>query len=246
VCITFQQLTSHLLFALGLPQANQAAPAKQRAPQFPVTQGDRQGIMEAVSRLLRPVMPQRHGKEFVEVVRLVEYELLMAADCLKTYANRSLLGGRVIGVCAGHPEWRVPAMQVDSRRLLVKAANSSSSAAVVDLTGDDADGGNSTTASNARAGTADTTQWRCSITEEIRQLMIYRVEKMLRLVSSQLNINSAVDMNHKIQQYEMGLVISANSLEEYMDKATLPRRLASLVTDFSEYKKTLTLQDMLK
>jgi hypothetical protein len=233
---------------LGVSQANKVAPAKQRAPQFPVTQGDRQGVMEAVSRLLRPVMPQRSGKEFVEVVRLVEYELLMAADCLKTYANRSLLGGRVIGVCAGHPEWRVPAMQVDSRGLLVRAANSSSSAAVVDLTGDDVDTGNSSSASGvtATAGTADHSQWRCGITEEIRQLMIYRVEKMLRLVSSQLNINSAVEMNHKIQQYEMGLVISANSLEEYMDKATLPRRLASLVTDFSEYKKGLTLQDMLK
>jgi hypothetical protein len=59
-----------------------------------------------------------------------------------------------------------------------------------------------------------------------------------------INITTVEDLNHKIQQYEMGLIISSNSLEEYMDKGTLPKRLASLVTDFTEYKKTLTPQQL--
>ena len=43
----------------------------------------------------------------------------------------------------------------------------------------------------------------------------------------------------------MGLVMSANSLEEYMDKNTMPKRLAALVTDFAEFKKILSPADLI-
>lgn len=217
-------------------------------PKFPIHQTERQKLMEAVSRLLRPVLPRCPPKEYIEYVRVLEYELLIDAPSQAEYLNPTSLALRVAATTSAHPEWGIPLLKVaPSGRLQVSA--SKADAVVVDLTADDANGASSSMpapAPAAPAPAADPTLWRSYITEEIRQTMIYRVEKMLRLVSGQLNISTVEDLNCKIQQYEMGLVISSNSLEEYMDKATLPRRLASLVTDFSEYKKTLTLQEMLR
>lgn len=212
-------------------------------------QAERQKLMEGVSRLLRPVLPRCPPKEYIEYVRVLEYELLMDAASLDDYVNPATLALRVVSTANAHPEWGIPLLEVGPAGRL-QVMQSKSDAVVVDLTADDASSANTTVpvtpAPAPAAPAADPTLWRSYITEEIRQTMIYRVEKMLRLVSGQLNISTVEDLNCKIQQYEMGLVISSNSLEEYMDKATLPRRLASLVTDFSEYKKTLTRQEMLR
>lgn len=223
--------------------------AAHRVPKFDVAQRDRQVLMERISTLLKDVLSHRAPKDIVESVRLCEYELLFHADDAAAYADQTTLPARVVLMVNAHPQWGIPRLQVGAQGKLVQAESSSGGAAVVDLTADDADTSNNpaaaATAASAAVSAVDPTQWRSSITEEIRQDMIFRVEKMLRLVSKQLSIHTVGELNHKIQQYEMGLVISANSLEEYMDKETLPRRLAGLVTDFTEYKKTLTAKDLL-
>jgi hypothetical protein len=185
--------------------------------------------MEGISRHLRAVMTAQQPREIVENVRRCEYELLLLATHFQEYTDEASLPARLAAVINAHPEWKMPALAVGPRGLIPAPSG------VVDLTVDER---------TQHIPATDPTQWRSLITEEIRQDMIFRVEKMLRLVSKQLNITTVEDLNHKIQQYEMGLIISSNSLIEYMDKGTLPKRLASLVTDFTEYKKTLTPQQL--
>ncbi|KAJ1441544.1 hypothetical protein B484DRAFT_106271 [Ochromonadaceae sp. CCMP2298] len=86
---------------------------------------------------------------------------------------------------------------------------------------------------------SSSTGWRAFVSAPVRQDMISRVEKMLRLVSEQLGIRTLEDLNAKIQQYELGLIISAASGAEYLDKETLPKRLALLVSEFADFKKML-------
>ena len=157
-------------------------------------------------------------------MRITEYALLCKASSVGEYMNLTTLAQRIVDEVSGHADWSAKAEQ---------SSNSGAS-------------NNSNNSNNSSATTTRTTnsEWRGLITEEIRQDMIFRVEKMLRLVSPQLGINTVEDLNCKIQQYEMGLVVSANSLDEYVDKSTMPKRLAQLVTDFADYKKTLSADQL--
>lgn len=188
-----------------------------KIPKFAVTQKQRQTTMESIGISLRNVLSSIQPTDLVEIVRRIEYELLLQAETFYEYTDFQTMPSRIAALVARHPDWKIPPVGVSTATgLLIRAEG------------------------KAELTRAEANRWRSTITDEIRQDMIFRVEKMLRLVSQQLNISTVDDLNYKIQQYEMGLVISASSLEEYMDTATLPKRLASLVTDFTEYKKSLT------
>ena len=213
------------------------------APKFHVPLQVRQQISIAISTHLRSVLTCMPAQQIVECVRDCEYALLLKAKSAEEYNNMDTLVRRIAAEVGLHPEWNIQAVSVKNKKDGTVVAEP----LVVDLTDDAVLSANaSTTNATATIHSAianpapHPTAWRSQITEEIRQYMIDRVEKMLRLVSVQLRINSLDDLNHKIQQYEMGLVMSATSMSEYTDKNTLPRRLAGLVTDFDEYKKTLS------
>ena len=215
------------------------------APKFHVPLQVRQQISIAISTHLRSVLTCMPAQQIVECVRDCEYALLLKAKSAEEYNNMATLVRRIAAEVGLHPEWNIQAVSVKNK----KDGTIVAEPLVVDLTDEVFQTANVTTAitapiTNTTSATANPsphpTAWRSQITEEIRQYMIDRVEKMLRLVSVQLRINSLDDLNHKIQQYEMGLVMSATSMAEYTDKNTLPRRLAGLVTDFDEYKKSLS------
>ncbi len=218
------------------------------APKFHVSLQVRQQISIAISTHLRNVLTNMSAQQIVECVRDCEYALLLKAKSAEDYNNMDTLVRRIAAEASLHPEWNIRAISVKYKKDGTKV----SAPLVVDLTDETVASANDTTTTSAISAPTDPsstsaianpaphpTAWRSQITEEIRQYMIDRVEKMLRLVSVQLHINRLDDLNHKIQQYEMGLVMSATSMTEYTDKNTLPRRLAGLVTDFDEYKKTL-------
>lgn len=215
------------------------------APKFHVPLQVRQQISIAISTHLRSVLTCMPPQQIVECVRDCEYALLLKAKSAEEYNNMDTLVRRIAAEVGLHPEWNIQAVSVKNKKNGTIVAEQ----LVVDLTDDAVPTANVTTTNTPQSATAISaitnpsphpTAWRSQITEEIRQYMIDRVEKMLRLVSVQLRIHSLDDLNHKIQQYEMGLVMSATSMSEYTDKNTLPRRLAGLVTDFDEYKKTLS------
>ena len=216
------------------------------APKFHVPLQVRQQISIAISTHLRSVLTCMPAQQIVECVRDCEYALLLKAKSAEEYNNMDTLVRRIAAEVGLHPEWNIQAVSVKNK----KDGTILAEPLVVDLTDDAFPTANATTTNAAPSTTSakanpspHPTARRSQITEEIRQYMIDRVEKMLRLVSVQLRINSLDDLNHKIQQYEMGLVMSATSMSEYTDKNTLPRRLAGLVTDFDEYKKSLSPEE---
>eukprot|EP00128_Syssomonas_multiformis_P015114 Colp12_sorted_trinity150504_noHs@12298 len=183
----------------------------------------RQGMLKHISAHLQDALSHRSAEFIIECVRITEYALLCRAGSVGEYMNLTTLTQRIGSEVSMHPDWNI---QTDSTATATTTTN-----------------GNTTTNSTSTTN-SNNSEWRHEITEAIRQDMIYRVEKMLRLVSMQLGINTVEDLNCKIQQYEMGLVVSASSLEEYVDKGTMPKRLAQLVTDFADYKKTLSPDQM--
>jgi len=222
----------------------------------------RQNLIERISSHLKEALKHRDADFVVECVRITEYALLCKAHSVGEYMNLSTLAKRIMNEVHEHPDWEIKVVKLrkDSQGNMVpvlinavKTTNATnttgtnntdsntnstnSSSDVVDLT-DDTPTITTTTNTNPTA-------WRSLITEEIRQDMIFRVEKMLRMVTQQLGITSLDDLNCKIQQYEMGLVVSSVSLDHYMDTSTMPNRLAQLVSDFAEYKKTLSADQLL-
>lgn len=186
----------------------------------------RQGMLKHISTHLHESLSHRATDYVVECVRITEYALLCKASSVGEYMNLTTLVQRIVEEVSGHADWSAAAEQGSN----IGASNNSNSS--------------NSNNSNANATSTTNSEWRSLITEEIRQDMIFRVEKMLRLVSPQLGINTVEDLNCKIQQYEMGLVVSASSLDEYVDKSTMPKRLAQLVTDFADYKKTLSADQL--
>lgn len=205
--------------AAGVPSntATSATRPPNSIPMFPVTQAQRQSMMERISLHLRTVLMRRDAAAVVECVRRCEYELLLQAADFNEYQNDYNMGQRIVEVVNAHPEWRIPPVKLNVHGMIEFMSDAEVAAR------------NATAAGN----------WRSLITPAIRQEMIARVEKMLKMVSNKLNIISKEDLDYKTQQYEMGLVISATSFAEYMDKATMPKRLANLVTDFADHKRTL-------
>jgi len=178
----------------------------------------RQGMIKHISTQLHNLLSHRTTEFINECVRNTEYTLLCKASSVGEYMNLTSLTQRIVD-------------EVNAQGWNSTTTNTSDSI--------------NTSSNSNTSNTSSNGEWRSLITEEIRQDMIYRVEKMLRLVSMQLGINTVEDLNCKIQQYEMGLVVSANSLDEYVDKGTMPKRLAQLVTDFADYKKTLSPDQMI-
>jgi hypothetical protein len=233
----------HLLYPSDAP----SSPMPKKA-QFAPTDEQRRDMMLEAHRLLRSALGKPAPPNTMDCVRYCEFELLMRAKTLQEYLDPSTLVARLVKTVSRHPEWGLPRLEATPDGSALKLTPE-----VMDLTEDDAEASNAPGPAATGRGTAqlsspsqqDSVRWRTQITEEIRQDMIYRVEKMLRLVSHNLNINTQEELHLKVQQYEMGLVISSSSLEEYVDRTTLPRRLASLVTDFAEYKKSLTPQQLM-
>ena len=66
---------------------------------------------------------------------------------------------------------------------------------------------------------------------------------MLKLVATQLQIRSEVDLNYKTQQYELGLMVCARTMGEYLDKTTMAQRLSKLISEFSNYLSLIHISE---
>lgn len=195
--------------ATAMETTDLSAAPPRTTPAFEVTLEQRQQMMEAISQQLSTVLAQRTASEVVETVRLCEYELLMKADSMHDYTSATSLAKRIAREVALHEEWGIRAVvstrkSRESKTVDLTAENSSVSGSSTSKSASGANHSNTlntaTSSSKHVTSTVTKSEWRAQITEEIRQEMIYRVEKMLRLVSVQLGIVGVDDLNHKIQQ----------------------------------------------
>lgn len=216
-------------------------PNPTRVPRFTPAQTERQRMMELIARTLRGVLTGRSTKDIIETSRRCELELILDATDVEMYSDEASLVTRLASVLNAHPDWEVPAVTATIDNKLVQQE-----VAVVDLTAEE-----TSVAVPAAAPVTvydpakDPARWRDFIPQVVRQDMINAVDRMMRQVSSRIGITTEEELNRKTQQYEMGLLISAQKFPDYVDKGTLPKRLASLVTDFTEYRKNLSVQQLM-